>query len=302
MPKKRLTTEEFIRRAKIVHSDLYDYSISEYITARHEIKIICKIHGVFEQLPRAHMKGHGCYICSTKRINTDKFIKKAKTIHFDKFDYSLVNYVSQYTKIKLKCNDCNYEFEQYPNAHLKGQSCSQCYHQSQRIKLKDFIERSNIIHHNKYDYTKVDYVNNSTNVVIVCPVHGDFKQTPSVHLNGGECKKCNISSKNEEIISIILSSKNIIYHRHHSLDGCKYKHSLPFDFYLPDYNSCIEFDGIQHFQPIEYFGGQSGFDELKIRDAIKTNYCVQNNIPLLRLDYKMKSEKFNEIIFKFLGF
>jgi len=191
---KRLTTEEFIKRSKNIHNNKYDYSLVEYKNNYTNIKIICSIHGIFEQKPNYHLSGSGCPECSgKKKSNTKDFIEKAKAIHDDKYDYSLVEYKNNSTKVKIIC-PIHSVFEQRPNSHLNGNGCKKCginkRVDKQRNTIKYFIEKAKAIHDDKYDYSLVEYKNNSTKVKIICPIHDIFEQRPGDHLKGCGCSKC----------------------------------------------------------------------------------------------------------------
>ena len=167
--------------------------------------------------------------------------------------------------------------------------------------LKIFIEKSKKIHNSKYDYSLVKYVNNTTKVKIICPVHGVFEQTPASHLNGSECPHDN-NSYGETKIFNILKNKNLCFETQKRFKDCKDKRTLPFDFYLPDYNLCIEYDGRQHFESVEIFGGEQNFQIQQKHDKIKNNFCKENNIDLLRIKYtddieEKLNEKYNEKIY-----
>lgn len=126
---KKLTTEIFINKAKTIHENKYDYSLVDYKNAKIKVKIICKIHGEFEQLPSGHLTGYGCYKCSGGGgivSNTNDFIEKANKIHNFKFDYSLTKYINAKEKIKIICKEHGV-FEQTPNSHLISKiCCSKC--------------------------------------------------------------------------------------------------------------------------------------------------------------------------------
>jgi len=127
----RLTTEEFISRARRVHGNKYDYALVEYSFTRIPVKIICREHGEFEQKPTKHLSGHGCKTCGelaagkAKRLNTEQFIAKAKRVHGDKYDYSLVSYERHVLPVKIVCR-VHGEFEQRPHGHLLGRGCRKC--------------------------------------------------------------------------------------------------------------------------------------------------------------------------------
>ena len=124
-----------------------------------------------------------------KKLTIEEFLEKAKEVHGDKYNYSKVEYINNSTKVCIIC-PIHGEFWQTPNNHLNGKNCPKCSHQSYKYTLNNFIEKSNKIHNNKYDYSKVEYINNSTKVCIICPIHGEFWQMPKHHLQGYGCKKC----------------------------------------------------------------------------------------------------------------
>ena len=141
------------------------------------------------------------------------------------------------------------------------------------------------MHGDKYDYSKVEYVNNHTKVCIICPKHGEFWQRPILHMNGYGCPKCITTSKGSEYVKKLLEEFDVEYLTEYKFDDCRNKLPLPFDFYIPDHNICIEYDGIQHFEPVEFFGGLKSFEHRKKLDAMKTNYCKLNDILLIRIRY-----------------
>jgi len=129
----------------------------------------------------------------SKNLTTEEFIEKARKIHGNKYDYSKVEYVNNHTKVCIICPEHG-EFWQEPGSHLEGCNCKKCHYQNlSKEKLsstKDFVEKAKRVHRDKYDYSKVEYVNAQTKVCIICPKHGEFWQTPNNHLRGGGCIKC----------------------------------------------------------------------------------------------------------------
>ena len=143
---KKLTTEQFIEKAKQIHGNKYDYSLVEYINNRTKVKIKCNSCGkIFEMQPANHLKGQGCLeYCPTAKKTTEQFIEEAKLIHEDKYDYSLVNYINNYTKVKIKCNNCGLIFEQKPNDHLNGSECPNCATSKGENKVKNILKENNV--------------------------------------------------------------------------------------------------------------------------------------------------------------
>ena len=232
---KKLTTIDFINKSKLVHGDKYDYSKSVYINCHTKVCVICPIHGEFMILPNKHYIGQGCRKCGyiTNSINQtlskEEFIDKARKVHGDKYDYSKLNYINNHTKVNIICSEHG-EFWQTPNSHLNGRGCKKCgiiqRALKQRSNTQDFIEKSRKIHGDKYDYSKVDYINNETKIRINCPKHGEFSQTPTHHLAGEGCPKCkyeNIAQKQSHNIDFVLNR-------------FKEKHGNKYDYSKIEYN------------------------------------------------------------------
>lgn len=219
--------------------------------------------------------------------NTKKFIDKCKEIHNDFYDYSLVDYVAYNKPVIIIC-PIHGIFSQKPTDHKdKKRGCQECGLEKAKFNkksTKSFIDKSNIIHLNKYDYSITNYKNAKDFVDIICPKHGKFRQRASSHMRGNGCKACN-ESKGELRISEILYENNVKYIREYKFDGCFNKNKLPFDFYLIDFNVCIEYDGEMHFKEIERFGGRVKLDYYIKNDNIKNKFCNDNNIKLFRIKY-----------------
>jgi very-short-patch-repair endonuclease len=147
-----------------------------------------------------------------------------------------------------------------------------------------FKEKATLKYSDIYNYSLVNYIDSKTKVDIICPKHGKFYQTPHNHLNGRGCPKCS-ESRGEKEVRLFLEKNNIKYQREKKFKNCKNKYLLPFDFYLPDKNILIEYDGMQHFRVNEYFGGEIGFKATQKNDKIKNTYANEKNIKLLRISY-----------------
>lgn len=288
MPKK-LTAEEFIKRAKGVHGNKYDYSLANYINDSTKIKIICSEHGIFEQLPGNHIRNkQGCPVCSgKKKYSLEDFIKKAKETHGDnKYDYSKVNYVNNKTKIEIICPEHG-PFFQIPKTHLSGSNCPKCSQKDaglkRRITKEEFAKKAKKIHGDKYGYNSINYETyRGKKVEIICPKHGTFFQDPRSHLRGCGCPFCN-ESKGEKEIKNFLENKNIKFFREYKFKKCKDKKLLPFDFYIPSKNLLIEYQGEQHYKNNSF-----KHHDLKLQkhhDWLKRKFARDNNIKLLTIPY-----------------
>ncbi len=278
-----------ISKFKIIHSDLYKYGS----VINNKIDIYCKIHGVFNQRLDVHRNGAGCPKCGNlkRTSNKDIFIKKAIMKHSNKYNYINSIYINSATKLNIECNKCNYSFLQRPGDHISGSGCPKCAGKS--INKIDIINNFNKVHNNKYDYIKLNYKNSTTKIEIICPKHGSFWQEPHNHTSGSGCPKCS-SSKGEARIQEYLEENNIDY-----IKEAKLFKNYRFDFFIEEYNLAIEFDGIQHYEAVPFFGGEEAFLKTQERDYIKNQYCIDNNINSLRISYKnieMVEEILNEEI------
>lgn len=190
-------TNSFLIKSKQVHKDKYDYSKVQYTNTDTKVTIICPIHGEFQQRPNSHINSTGCTKCGielnskSRSTSIDNFISKSIKIYKNKYDYSKVIYKNTHTKVSIICPNHG-EFQKSPHDHLKGKGCKVCYSEKDdKLGFKEtFIERSNKIYNNKYDYSKVHYKNVHKKVTIICPIHGEFQQSPNSHQKGHECMEC----------------------------------------------------------------------------------------------------------------
>ena len=207
----RLTKQEFINKANKVHNNKYNYSKTKIINFITSIIIICKKHGEFLQTPGKHLHGRGCFVCGKlEKIITQKFVNKAKNVHGNKYDYSKVNYINSKTKIIIICKKHG-EFLQTPSSHLSGQNCRSCDNDRKKISKQEFVRKAKQIHSNKYDYSKVNYINSRTKIIIICPKHKEFKQIANAHLNGQACPRCScrVSKGEKKWLNQIEKKDNI---------------------------------------------------------------------------------------------
>lgn len=198
MPKK-ITTEEFIKRAKEVHGSKYSYTDVVYASSKSKVLIRCLEHGVFEQLPTNHLKGCGCpkcqYVVVKKALTktTKDFVLEAESVHKGKYVYDDTEYQGNKEKVTITC-PVHGDFEQEAKSHLNGAGCSKCADAAVGKQLTNdthtFVGKAQKIHNDKYRYNNTQYKNAKTKVVITCPEHGEFSQTPNQHLNGQGCLEC----------------------------------------------------------------------------------------------------------------
>ena len=362
---RKLTTEEFVHRARLVHGDKYDYSKTIYVNSKTEVVITCKKHGDFKMLPYNHVRlGCDCQECAgTLRWSKELLEKRGREKYGNRFDYSMSDVNGKDGVIKIKCNICGTVFESTPHHHIGGLQggCPTCRYKyvadAEKIPFNEFVRRARETHGDKYSYNKETYTDISSKTTITCKTHGDFEQYAIIHVNGcgcdycarelvresrmlntdifvrrakdkygdrfdltdtvykgwdknvtikcntcGEyfeqkpnnflrgfgCPNCNLSN-GETIIKKFLEDCSINFKQQYALPNedlfCSNK-KLFVDFFLPDLNTIIEFNGDQHYRPVEMWGGKEQFEKQQRRDNAVRSYCEDHNITLIEIPYK----------------
>ena len=283
----------FINRLILKYGNNMDISKIKYVDNITPVIVTCNIHNLtYEHAPELFNKGSsGCKECRRLSLrnshvsNTKDYIRKAILIHGDTYIYDEVVYVDNTVNIIVKCRkhgpwSCN------PANHIAGSrsGCPKCEHLASSVRnSKDttyFIMLSKKAHGDLYDYSESNYINNVEPVKIICKKHGPFTQEPYSHYRGHGCPICK-SSKGEFRVRNFLIDKKIEYKRQYQFKGSRYK----YDFYLPKLNILIEYDGIQHFKAVKFFGGEKGFILTRLRDIEKDKLSVINGHNLIRIKY-----------------
>ena len=301
---KKNKQQDWIDRANKSHNNFYDYGLLEYINSQSKVKIICPIHGEFFQKANDHVRGVGCKECSKSKISqskmksVDEFVVELNKKYDGDITLKDLNYVGNNVKTVFICQKHG-EFEQYPKSLLNGHSCPEC---SGRVfDNNSFIEHSKLIHGSRYDYSESIYISARSKIKIICPIHGEFSQKPNGHLSGRGCPKCT-RSKGEIIIADWLEKNSIRYESEKWFDGCRgTRRPLPFDFYLSDYNICLEYDGEQHYRAVRFNGmsedrANDSYRKIVEHDEVKNRYCGENGIRLIRFKYDLDYSEIYDIL------
>lgn len=352
-----MDTEQFIKKAKLIHGNKYDYSLVEYVNNKTKIKIICNTcKDSYLQSPAEHLSGKGIR-CSCNTLTEKRFLKEAKEKHCKKYNFDNIKYINSNTKIKFTCNECNNIIERTPADVLRTVNlCKVCGIPHKRKTTEQFIKKAKEKFGDKFDYSLVEYVNKDTPIKIICNECKQIMiQTPNNHLAckygctnvmcknapptgikyttetfievakekfGNDfdysfveykgtwtpikikCNKCkqirevlpntflmrggclhNKESFGEKIIRIVLEKRNIEHKQQYIFKDCRDINPLPFDFYIPSKNLLIEFQGKQHYEPRELFGGVKGMILTQKHDQIKREYCLNNGIKEIEIPY-----------------
>ncbi|WP_446688237.1 hypothetical protein [Priestia megaterium] len=282
--------EEFEKRGFILTDD-------NYINNTTPLRYVCPLHPDKEQKMYLTnlLKGQGCYYCGRKTSaekNRTGF-EEVKMV-FEEKGYLLLEkkFISSLTPMRYICPRHPDRENYIAYAKIKaGQGCNECgIEKVGNILRKTHEQFEESIYNLVGDEYKVisEYFNNNTHIKIIHNTCGyEYTVLPGNFFGGKRCPKCR-ESKGEKRISNFLEDNDITYKRQFRFPDCKNQAQLPFDFAVFKNNELvllIEYQGIQHFKPIAYFGGEEGYKYRKGNDEIKRNYCIDNNLKLLEITY-----------------
>lgn len=279
---------EWIARARLVHGYRFGYELVQYLNNRTKVIIRCPEHGHFEQLPKNHVdQKQGCPKCIGRGISTLAWVAKARAVHGDTYDYSLVIFTTATESVTIICRDHG-SFAQVPQVHVRDRcGCPKCA--GHGLSNDEWIGRARTIHGDAYDYSQFSYVGPYVKCNVICLEHGVFKQTIYNHIhNRAGCPLCG-GSKGEKLVARVLDDLGVAYRPQWSHSTCRDQSRLFFDFYLPSFKALIEFDGIQHFEPVKWCDSmtavqaEAAFLITQRRDQIKNDWAAINGYSLLRV-------------------
>ena len=289
--------EEYIKKAKSIHGERYDYSLVNYVNNKTKIKIFCKrCNEWFEQRADVHLKscGHKCYkkeiLSKEQTLTTEEFIKKVEEKFPNKFGFDKTNYINTKTKTLFFCKNCKEYFEQKPAKILLGYGCNKCSLQrsiqNRKLSKEEFLKRCSNIHSNEYNYDLVNFNKTSDKINIKCnKCENYFFQSVASHLSGSGCPYC-AKSKGEKELKKFLEEKGIAFIQNKTFDDLKDDRLLSYDFYIEEKNLLIEYNGIQHYSYNNYFyKNLHDWHRQLHHDWLKRKYATKNNINLLIIPY-----------------
>lgn len=255
---------------------------TEYYRTRDKLKMECPKGHIVERRFDHFKNTHTCPKCSGNAKLTYDEVKN----YTESQGYKLISdsYKNNSTKLIVECPKHGV-FKIRFNDLKNGQRCPKCgiEHRAD-IARNDYEYVKEYIESYGYKLLSSKYINNSEKLKIQCNKGHVFYMKFNNFKTGNRCPICEQSSGESEI-NKFLENNSFNFISQYRFKDCKFKYALPFDFYLPNYNCCIEFDGEQHYEIVKHFGGLNGFIERKIRDTIKTEYCKNNNIKLIRIPY-----------------
>lgn len=272
-----MKNEEKVIEDRIIKIESNNLKVIEYFS-HHSVKCLCNtchhvISDNYRNLSYSKFKCRYCALISKSKLIQDGIVSVIKID--DHGDGAF---------IYLKCLN-GHEYKQDRRNFLANKKCNRCYLDGKVFSLDKISSEFRKIHGESYTYDWSNYKNLHSEIEIKCRRNHTFFQKVSNHLQGKGCPMCR-ESVGERVISRYLDDNCLNYVRQKKFKDCKYVSHLPFDFFLPDLNILIEFDGIQHYKPISQFGGEDEFKKTKIKDGIKNKYCLDNKINLIRISYQ----------------
>lgn len=298
---KRKTTEEFKQEVFDLVGEEYEV-IGEYRNTNTLIKMrhnACG--GIYEVRPRAFLRGARCSRCFRPVKKTQEQFEK-EIFDLVGNEYTVLGkYKTLHTKVLMRHNECGYEYEVTP-AHFitTGRRCPKC---KGGVKRKNYNFEKHVFEISNGEYKPLSkYVNNKTHVLMKHNICGNiWGVRPDNFFSGKGCPACN-ESLGERKIRKFLTDNKISFISQYKFEDCKNERPLPFDFAITDNEdnviALIEFDGEQHYRPVQFFGGLEGYKKRKKNDQIKINYCKTNHIPLLIIKH---NDNIDETIKDFLN-
>lgn len=307
---KKLTTNIFIKKAKIKHGDKYSYDKTVYVSAKIEVTVTCNIHGDFDVTPDTLLSAKfGCQECASesrvrKRTKTkEKFLSIAEKAHGQKFEYDLSNFKGMQSRITIICKEHG-PFTAFARDHVvQAHGCYECGIQAisshRRLTLDEIIDRIYDMHGITYEYDFTNFFSVADTLHVRCEKHGWFETLGMNHIyRGSGCPRCK-SSIGENTVRNALTKYGVNFEGQYRIGICRNIKPLPFDFAVLNKNNflkgLIEFHGQQHFREVGVFGGGERFIYTNKSDQIKSDFCDFNGIPFLVIPY-WDSNKIEEVI------
>lgn len=288
--------ESFIQKSIEKHGNKYNYEKVNYVDSHTKIIIICDNGHEFEQQPTRHLAGQGCKFCNqialkegkpitnvevdriTNKWTKEKFIERAREIHNDEYDYSLVNFISYKKKVTIKCRK-GHIFDQKVSSHLTGKKCKQC--SVNNYTNEEFIEKSKEIFGNIFDYSKCKYEGAKTKVILICNKNKhEFEVEPSHHYDNLGCPLCynTTEGKMEKELRKIYSEDLKIQFK---IKKNKEIKTYPFDFIIKKHKVIVELDGRQHFENVDFF--KQDVKDRQLTDFTKMYWAEKEGYTIIRI-------------------
>lgn len=280
---RKKTDAEFKKEVKILVGEEYTF-LDTYVNAMTKLKVRHEKCGrTYEVKPNSFLtNGNRCPLCWDRKLwSQERFVEEVKKQVGNEYTV-LGKYLGANDKVKMRHEKCGYEYLVKPSTFLRlGTRCVGCL-KTYSPATEEFNIRVFSIVGDEYQFLG-EYVNSTTKMEVFHKRCGrTYSTTPSMFINAGvRCRNCYISGGEAEIEKSLIK-RNVRYVREKTFKSLgRYR----FDFYLLDYDYCIEFDGDQHYKPVEHWGGVTNYQKIKESDSIKEEFCEYREIGLLRIPW-----------------
>lgn len=241
------------------------------------LSVTCNVHGNFDIKKDRHLNGQGCPKCSKRKKYDNEFFIACVNEKISNLIYDKCKFTSFKKKVIVTCKKHG-DFKSYPSYLLNGNGCSLCRNENNSLS-KEFFLSECIKKHPEIDHSLVEYKGVNSDIKLICKIHGIFEQKAGFYLNISKgCKYCK-ETKGEKKIRIFLEKNMINFKQQYKQFGFR------FDFYLPDLNIYIEFNGKQHYQPVKFFGGIETYNKQNLKDILKDEILLNKKIKLIKIGY-----------------
>jgi hypothetical protein len=282
--------DEALKRFTEAHGDLYEYDWDTYRIYSEKMSIICRKHGEFQQSARSHGSGRGCRVCvfgqepenlGKGKIPFDIMLDRFREVWGSEYEYVESSYVDTQQPFTIICENHG-EFNKAPFNHLNGQGCPTC----RLVDVNDLLVKFKAVFGERYEYDIDSYINTTHFMTMICKTHGPFFKKPHHHIQGQGCPNCSLSKGMQDIMTY-LNLSLFDYKLECWFDDLRGDAGrvFRFDIYIGSLRLIIEFDGKQHFQIVEWWGGARGYEKLVDSDKRKEKYLLDNKYNLIRIPF-----------------
>lgn len=289
---KKITREEFEKRVSNVSNDTIDVSNFEFENTQKSGLCRCKICGN-EWYAKAYsiLQGHGCRKCYDKRNSQKRLISLGevqKRISESGSNAVIIgDYIDTKHKCNAKCSDCGNIWRPNVSEIMRGHSCPCCSKIKQginrRLSEEEYRKRCEELYGTIYDLSELNYTTIRNNVYPICKRHGKVEINAYQFLKGNGCLKCKMHSGQNKLSEYLKKNDIKIEDEYNKFEWLKTEKGgrMSLDMYLVEYNIAIEYQGRQHFEPVDKFGGEKEFQNTKERDLNKKKACRKHGVELI---------------------
>ncbi len=295
----RAEADSWTRKANELHHGKYGYANVVYINSKTKVDIMCPLHGVFSQIPYEHGNGGGCAQCAgNAQPSTVQWVAQATVVHGNKYDYSNVVYRGNKKKVSINC-PTHGQFSQTPNSHTQGAGCPGCSGVAVPTTAQ-WVDRARSVHGDRYVYDNTVYTNDRSEVIIMCPKHGEFQQIANSHVSGKACRKCSNAgtSKPEQEMAAFIASHVVVQ------PNSKFTWGRP-DVYTPSLKIAFEMNGEYWHSDVQIMQRPSYTKKMaQMHHATRYQRAKEDGIRLIQIwgtEWEHKRKQCESLILSALG-